>query len=184
MVKAKVFSHFHFFQLTSLALVSHLSSAYNLLNVEGEATTLPFRLRNRYQVACLLFLPLSGFCRSSDCRVLDYWSKTSFSIKLLKTFTVSTPFWGLWNRWSFLQRGLLHTQGGSAFILSGFSCAITVWTFPNHIKRPRDLQMFFIQQNLHKTTVKTGTCIRNSRAFFQIPHRRSIVFGNQVFWRK
>lgn len=36
--------------------MSHLSSAYNLLNVEGEATTLPFRLRNRYQpVGLLLF---------------------------------------------------------------------------------------------------------------------------------
>lgn len=64
--------------------MSHLSSAYNLQNVEGEATTLPFRLKNRYQAVRSLFLPLTAFCRSSvfDCRVLDSWGKTSFSIKL------------------------------------------------------------------------------------------------------
>lgn len=168
MVKTKVFSHFHFFQLSSPALVSHLCSAYNLLNVEGEATTLPFRLKNRYQVVCLLFLPLSEFCRSSDCSVLSSWGKTSFSRKLLsKTFMVLTPFWKLWNRWSFLQRDLFHTQGGSAFIPSGFSCAFTVFrTFQNRVKRPRDLLMFFIQQKLHKTALKTKTHIQNSRAVF------------------
>lgn len=156
MVKTKVFLHFCLFQLTSPALMSHLSSAYNFLNVEGEATTLPFRPRNSYQAARMLFLPLSEFCRSSvlGCRVLDSWNKTSFSIKL-RAFTVLTPFWRLWNRWSFLQRDLFRTQGGSAFILSGLSCAFTVsWTFQKHIKRPRCLLMFLYKKNYIKQAWK------------------------------